>query len=100
MGGRDGPPMPPRRSHTPRDTRGRGSTVRSAHGHSAVEEPELRRRLGLDPHAVVAGEARVAEVGRVGARGLEHAVEGEVAEGVGAEVAPDLLGYLSLDGML
>src|SRR5262249_38348675 len=62
---------------------------------SALEEAELRRRLGLDPHAVVAGEAGVAELPGVGAGRLEHAVEREVAERVSTEVATDLLGAVA-----
>src|SRR5262249_47385830 len=58
---------------------------------SGVEEVELRRRLRLDPDAVGPGEAGVAEVSRIGAGRLQHAVEREVAERVGGEVAADLL---------
>src|SRR5262245_29258876 len=62
---------------------------------SALEEAELWRRLGLDTHAIVSGEARVAELAGLGAGRLEHAVEREVAERVGAEVATDLLGAMA-----
>src|SRR5438552_5396230 len=62
---------------------------------SALEEAELWRRLGRDTHAVVAGEARVAELPGVRAGRLEHAVERKIAERVGAEVATDLLGAVA-----
>src|SRR2546422_2399236 len=62
---------------------------------SAVEQPELGRRLGLDAHAVVPGEAGVTELARVGAGRFEHPVEREVAERVGAQVASDLLGNVT-----
>src|SRR5262245_5269762 len=58
---------------------------------SGFEETQLGGGLGFDADAVGAGEARVAEVRRVGAGGLQHAVEREVAQRVGAEVAADLL---------
>src|SRR5438034_2485794 len=62
---------------------------------SAFEEPELGRRLRLDAHAVVSREARVAELARVGAGRLQHAVERQVAKGVGGEVAADFLGVVA-----
>src|SRR4029077_5743173 len=62
---------------------------------SALEEAELPRSRGLDTHAIVPGEARVAELSGVGAGRLEHAVEREIAERVGAEVATDLLGAVA-----
>src|SRR5213592_3123595 len=56
-----------------------------------VEEVELRRGVGLDADLVGAGEARVTEACRIAAGGLQHAVEREVAERVGGEVATDLV---------
>src|SRR5882724_7286326 len=56
-----------------------------------VEEAELGRGLGLDADLVGAGEAGVTEARGIAARGLQHAVERQVAERVGAEVAADLL---------
>src|SRR5262245_58296370 len=58
---------------------------------SGFEESQLGCGLGFDADAVSAGEARVAEVRRVGAGGLQHAVEREITERVGAEIAADLL---------
>src|SRR6185503_2113185 len=58
---------------------------------SGVEETKLRCWLGLDADAVGAREAGVAEVRRVGAGRLQHAVEREIAERVGGQVAADLL---------
>src|SRR5262249_14820261 len=54
------------------------------------EQRQLRSGLGLDAHAIVSREARVAEVGRIGGGGLAHAVEREIAQGVGAEIPADL----------
>src|SRR5919204_3047338 len=56
-----------------------------------VEEVQLRRGIGLDTDLVGAGEARVTEARRIAARGLQHAVEREVAERVRAEIATDLV---------
>src|SRR3989442_5132761 len=56
-----------------------------------VEEGELRRRLRRDAHAVVPGETGMAELRRIGAGGLQHALQGEIAERVRGEVSPDLL---------
>src|SRR5689334_6691461 len=58
---------------------------------SDVEEMELGRGVGLDADLVVAGEARVAEVARIVAGGLQHSVERQIPERVGAEVAADLV---------
>src|SRR5882724_4111033 len=56
-----------------------------------VEEVELRRGIGLDADLVGAGEAGVTEAGGIAARGLQHAVEREVTQRVGAEIATDLV---------
>src|SRR2546422_3913544 len=56
-----------------------------------VEEVELGRGLGLDADLVGAGEAGVTEARGIAARGLQHAVERQIAERVGAQVAADLL---------
>src|SRR5262245_40549833 len=58
---------------------------------SGIEETQLGSRVGFDADAVGAGETRVAEVRRIGTGGLQHAVEREVAERVGTEIAADLL---------
>src|SRR5215831_19349818 len=55
------------------------------------EQRQLRSRLGLDPHTIVTGKAGVAEVGGIGTRRLEHAVEREIAQGVGTQIAANLL---------
>src|SRR5207253_10401997 len=55
-----------------------------------VDEVELRGVVGLDADLVGAGEARVTEVFRIAAGGLQHDVGREVAERVGSDVAPDL----------
>src|SRR2546428_8435021 len=57
-----------------------------------VEEVELGRGLGLDADLVGAGEAGVTEARGVAARRLQHAVERQIAERVGAQVAAELLG--------
>src|SRR5256886_5918369 len=56
-----------------------------------VEEVELGRGLGLDADLVGAGEAGVTEARGIAARRLQHAVERQIAERVGAQVAADLL---------
>src|SRR5688572_31354065 len=56
-----------------------------------VEETELGGRVGFDSYLVGAGEAGVAIVRRGAARRLEHALEREVPERVGAEIAADLV---------
>src|SRR5438552_1351286 len=56
-----------------------------------AEQRELRGLVRGDADAVVAGEARVAEARGIGAGRLQHAVEGQVAEGGRAEVAKDLV---------
>src|SRR5687767_15965514 len=56
-----------------------------------VEETELGGRVGLDSDLVGAGEAGVAIVRRVAARRLEHPLEREVPERVGAEIPADLV---------
>src|SRR5262249_19655630 len=58
---------------------------------SDVEEVQLRRRIGLDADLVGAGEAGVTEARGIAAGGLQHAVERQVAERVGAEIAADLV---------
>src|SRR2546426_7887431 len=55
-----------------------------------VEEVELGRGLGLDADLVGAGEAGVTEARGIAARRLQHAVERQIAERVGAQVAADL----------
>src|SRR5215510_10156988 len=55
-----------------------------------LEQRKLRRRLRLDTYPVVAGEAGVAEMRRIVPRRLQHAVEREVAQGVGAQIATNL----------
>src|SRR6266545_5398993 len=55
-----------------------------------LEEPKLGDIAGVEADLVLPREAGVAEVGRVVAGGLEHAVQGEVPERVGAEIALDL----------
>src|SRR3989449_11014921 len=56
-----------------------------------VEEVELGRGLGLDADLVGAGEAGVTEARGIAARGLQHAVERQIAQRGGAQVAADLL---------
>src|SRR3970040_444867 len=55
-----------------------------------VEELQLRKVPGLEADLVLPREAGVAEVGRVVAGGLQHAVQREVAERVRAEIPLDL----------
>src|ERR1700693_3965157 len=55
-----------------------------------VEELQLRKVPGLEADLVLPREAGVAEVGRVVAGGLQHAVQREVAERVRAEILLDL----------
>src|SRR5262249_8735414 len=55
------------------------------------EQFQLSDVAGVEADLVLPGEAGVTEVAGVVARGLEHAVEGEIAERIGAEVALDLL---------
>src|SRR4030095_11433126 len=59
---------------------------------SGVEEAELRRRLGLDADAIAAGEAGVTEMPWIRAGRLQHPIEREVTDRIGAEIAPDVLG--------
>src|SRR5215813_13019135 len=54
------------------------------------EQFQLSDVPGVEADLILTCEARVAEVGRVVARGFQHAVEGEVAERVGAQVTLDL----------
>src|SRR5688572_11309962 len=100
------PPMPPRTSGRWVDF-ARGTIRRTASSPASmstpasryvngfmtldVEEAKLRCGLGLDPYLVGAGEARVAVVSGVAAGRLQHAVEREIAERVGAEIAADLV---------
>src|SRR5262245_21257689 len=62
---------------------------------SGVEEAELRRRPGLEADAIAAGEAGMTEMPRIRAGRLQHPVEREVADRIGAEIAPDLLGAVA-----
>src|SRR5262252_689463 len=55
------------------------------------EQFQLSDVPGVEADLVLPGEASVTEVAGVVARGLEHAVEGEIAERIGAEVSLDLL---------
>src|SRR5258708_12834588 len=56
-----------------------------------VEEVELGRGVRLDADLVGTGEAGVTEALGVAAGRLEHSLQGEIAERVGAEIAADLL---------
>src|SRR2546428_107625 len=56
-----------------------------------VEEVELRRGVGLDADLVGAGEAGVTEVPWIATGRFEHPVEGEIPEGVRAEIAADFV---------
>src|SRR5262249_33864924 len=58
---------------------------------SDVEEVQLRRRIGLDADLVGAGEAGVTEARGIAAGRLQHAVERQIAERVGTEIAADLV---------
>src|SRR6267378_4871837 len=60
-----------------------------------VEEVELGRGVGLDADLVSAGEARMTEIAGVAARGLEHALERQVAERVGPEITADLVDVMA-----
>src|SRR4051812_24271662 len=60
-----------------------------------VEEAKLWRRVGLDAYLVGAGEAGVTVVGGVAAGRLQHAIEREIAERVGAEIAADLVDVMA-----
>src|SRR5262245_64878412 len=55
------------------------------------EQFQLSDVPGVEADLVLPGEAGVTEVTGVVARGLEHAVEGEITERIGAEVPLDLL---------
>src|SRR5215813_1923421 len=55
------------------------------------EQFQLSDVPGVEPDLVLPGEARVTEMTGVVARGLEHAVQREIAERIGAEVPLDLL---------
>src|SRR5207247_6035780 len=56
-----------------------------------VEETHLRALTRVEAHFVLPREAGVAEMLRIRARGLQHALQGEIAEAVGAQVALDLV---------
>src|SRR5262249_40503915 len=53
------------------------------------EQFQLSDVPGVEADLVLPGEARVTEVAGVVARGLQHAVEGEITERIGAEVPLD-----------
>src|SRR5215468_7239080 len=54
------------------------------------EQFQLSDVPGVEADLILPGEAGMTEVAGVVARGLEHTVEGEIAERIGAEVAFDL----------
>src|SRR5438552_2632040 len=56
-----------------------------------VEEVELGRGVRLDADLVGTGEAGVTEARGIAAGRLEHSLQGEIAERVGAEITADLL---------
>src|SRR5439155_2234182 len=56
-----------------------------------VEELELGRGIRLDADLVGAGEAGVTEALGIAALGLQHAVERQIAERVGTQLAADRL---------
>src|SRR5262249_23519476 len=55
------------------------------------EQFQLRDVPGVETDLILPGEAGVTEVAWFVARGLEHAVQREIAERIGAEVPLDLL---------
>src|SRR2546426_4682017 len=66
-----------------------------------LKQPELGTCLGSDADLVVAGEARVTELRGVATRRLQHAFQREIADRIGADVAPDLLdGVAGADQLL
>src|SRR2546421_5043010 len=66
-----------------------------------LKHPELGTCLGSDADLVVAGEARVTELRGVATRRLQHAFQREIADRIGADVAPDLLdGVAGADQLL
>src|SRR5262249_47044651 len=62
---------------------------------SDVEEMQLRCRIGLDADLVGAREARVTEAAGIAAGGLQHAVERQIAERIGAEITADLVDLMT-----
>src|SRR6267378_2074766 len=73
--------------HPPLERRHRGSTGDGGEERGGVAGPlEILGDVGR----IVAREAGVTEVGRIAARGLEHTVQREIAEGIDAEVLTDL----------
>src|SRR5215510_12386431 len=62
---------------------------------SDVEEMQLRCRIGLDADLVGAREARVTEAAGIAAGGLQHAVERQIAERIGAEITADLVDLMA-----